>query len=371
MKVLIVSPYISTSKSLKFYQSQQLNLSKELVRLGLNVSIVTSKRYENEEDNIKIDGVDVDFLDVYKFFPEKRFNQPVMKRLWKYLKNSDCDIFQTSEFHSISTLVVTFFCFFYKKKMIIYQGIYKNSTNTVTKIFTRFWDFSFSFIISKVCCVSICKTNAAAEYLKERGIKKTVVIPVGVNTQIFNSINTKRELNKTLQLLMVGNLIPLKNHLFTLKALQLIKKEGINFNLTIIGRGNLYSQIESEIKTLNIHNNVVLIDKVPNTEMKNYYVNSDFTLMFSSTEIFGMTMLEAMACGSPFLTNFMPGAIDCIVDGKNGYKLKYNHFKDLFKELEKVFKAPTLDRVKIEKTTIKNFSWKNIAKIYSQLYTEL
>ena len=47
MKILIVSPYISTSKSLKFYQSQQINLAKELVKLNLDVTIVTANRFNN------------------------------------------------------------------------------------------------------------------------------------------------------------------------------------------------------------------------------------------------------------------------------------------------------------------------------------
>ena len=185
MKILIVSPYISTSKSLEFYQSQQINLASELVKLNVDVNIVTANRFNNSRETKVKDGVRIDYLKTAGWFPEKKFNQPLLIGLWGYLKKNDFDIVKTSEFHAVSTLVVSFFCFVFNKKMILYQGMYKDSDKWLKRVLFRVWDFLFGGLICKVTSLAICKTSAAANYLKHKGIKQTKVIPVGVNTTFF------------------------------------------------------------------------------------------------------------------------------------------------------------------------------------------
>ena len=153
----------------------------------------------------------------------------------------------------------------------------------------------FGKLICKVTNLAICKTSAAANYLKHKGIKQTKVIPVGVNTSFFNDNGLdKNKRNSKLKLLMIGSLIKRKNYNTTIKALKIVKQKGYNFELSIIGKGKLEASINDTIKCYNLENEINLIPEVPNTEMKHYYANSDFTMMFSYDEIFGMTILEAM-----------------------------------------------------------------------------
>lgn len=371
MKILIVSPYISTSKSLKFYQSQQINLAKELVKLNVNVSIVTANRNDNKRFTKVIDGVKIDYLSSSKFFPEKKINQPLLLGLWSYLKRSDFDIVQTSEFHNFSTLIVSFFCYLFNKKMIIYQGMYKDSNSRFKKIFFRIWEFLFGSMIIKSTALAICKTSESANFLNQKGIKNSKVIPVGVNVSMFNSLNLNIKKNKSkYKLLMVGSLIKRKNYIKTIEALELVKQSGYDFHLCIIGKGEMKSLIKEKIKNLNLNDNINLINAVPNNKMKHYYSDADFTMMFSHDEIFGMTILEAMACGCPFISNFEPGPKD-IINSTNGYKIYSNNSQKLADGLISIFNKKKLDRSVIEELTKANYSWHLIAKRYLMFYNKL
>lgn len=371
MKLLIVSPYISTSKSLEFYQSQQINLARELIKLNLKVTIVTSNRFDDDKTSEFKDGVRIDYLKTVKWFPEKNLNQPLLVGLWNYLKKCDFDIIQTSEFHNISTLFVTFFCLLHKRKMIIYQGMYKDSDKGIKSMLFKVWEFLFGGLIGKVTIKAICKTSAAANYLKNKGIKQTYVIPVGVNTSVFNSNGLVR--NKRVskyKLLMVGSLIKRKNYITTIKALKIVKQKGYNFELSIIGKGELEASIKDTIKYYNLIDDINLIAQIPNTKMKHYYTDADFTMMFSYDEIFGMTILEAMACGCPFISNFEPGPKD-IINSKNGYKIHSGDPNQLAQGLISLFNKEELDRQEIEKITNIEYSWYSIAQRYNKLYNQL
>lgn len=371
MNLVIVTPYISTSQNLKYYQSQQLNLAQQLNKFGLDVSIIAGKRLENLPSEDLIHGMKIKYLNVSRIVTEKRFNQVLLKGLWTELKRTNFDVVQSTEFHHLSTLLIALYCRIYKKKMIIYQGIYKDSDRFLIKLLTKIWDLFFSKLIISSSQYALCKTHSSATYLKAKGFKNVIILPVGVNIQLFNSVGLKRVntmqgsllgQNK-LKLLMVGNLIQRKNYLNTIKALHLLKNQ-FNFDLLIIGKGNQEEKLLGLIESLGLKNNIQLLNQVPNESMKKFYLKSDFTLMFSRNEIFGMTILESMACGCPFISNFEPGPKDIIVDGFNGYKIDSSSVNSLALGLKNTFEKPLLNRSFIERDTIEKFSWETIASKY-------
>ena len=166
------------------------------------------------------------------------------------------------------------------------------------------------------------------------------------------------------------SLIKRKNYITTIKALKIVKQRGYNFELSIIGKGELETSIKEAIKYYSLFNEINLIQAIPNTELKHYYANSDFTMMFSYDEIFGMTILEAMACGCPFISNFEPGPND-IINSNNGYKIRSDSPYQLAEGLISIFNKENLDRHVIEETTKMNYSWKAISKSYLNIYSDL
>jgi glycosyltransferase involved in cell wall biosynthesis len=365
-KILIVTSYISTSKNLKFYQSQQINLAKELIKKGLDVSIISGKRYKDMPNHQIIDDVKIEFLKVSKFFPEFLFNQTVLKNLWRSLKKNKPDIIQSSEYHSFITLVCAVFVFFNKNsKLIIYQGIYTDSDNFILKAFNILWDLLFGKIIKSQTNLVVCKTRKSEIYLQSKNFKKSCVIPVGVNTQLFYPLMTQRS-DSLVSFLVVGNLIKLKNYSFIIKSFYFFKMKSINFEVKIIGKGPLRESLINEIRSFGLENNISIIEDIPNYEMINYYNLADFTLSLSIKEIFGMTILESLSCGTPVLSNFMPGPTDIIKDGFNGFNL--NTPTEFSNELVNVLNKNNFHSKQIANDTKAKYGWESIANKYLTLY---
>lgn len=370
MKILIVSSYLSTSKSLSFYQSQQINLAGEIYKLGYDISILAGKRQNSDPDKLTIDNINIEILTTYKFLPESLFNQTIIKGLWSKLKFINPDIIHTSEYQTLTTLIISLYSIIFKKKMIIYQGIHNDSDKLLVRILSKIWDFFLGNLIIKATSICVCKTSAAIKYMKSKGFEKLSLIPVGVNIKDFNYQTTHKP-NDEINFLVVGNLIPLKNHDLIINVMSSLLKKGVKFKLKIIGKGFLKDYLINLIKKNNLIEFVEIIENIPNSKMKLYYCFADYTLSFSKKEIFGMTILESLSCGTPVISNYTPGPVDVIEDGINGFKIKEQSAEEISSKLINVFKNNKFNKSEISLQTQHKYSWSVIAKKYEILYKQL
>ena len=83
-------------------------------------------------------------------------------------------------------------------------------------------------------------------------------------------------------------------------------------------------------------------------------------------EPFGLTMIEAMACGCPVVA-FNKGSIpEIIKDGETGYVVN-----DVDEMIEAVKKIKSISRAKTRDYALKNFNSKIMAKGYERVYKEV
>ncbi len=344
----------------------------ELIKLGIHVDIITLKRANDAPSVDRLEqGIAIYRLPLLSKWLEKTLRQPVMKYLWRQLKKGNYDFIQSSEDFALTTLSAAFYSLFSKSRLIIYQGLYAYSDKKVIKLLMIGCDLIAGPILRYACSVAVCKTNMASQYLQRKGFKRVRVIPVGVNTSLFSP--GRNENTGTYELLTVGNLIPLKNYTLLLDVFRQLSNIKPDIRLTIIGTGPEESKIINYLKQYNLLDRVKMIKKVPNSKMQRYYSRSDIFLLFSNIEIFGMVMLEAMACGCPVVTTPTPGALDIIVDDINGMILKdknpydiANRINRLLHNKEKLLKIGEEARKSVQK----KFTWTIIAKQYFDLYSE-
>ncbi len=373
MKIAIVSDYISSAKNLEFYQSQQLNLAVELSKLGLNVDIICAKRNstdgacEQVNEHIKIFR-----LSTVMSRSDRFLKQPIMVGLWRRLKDGNYDIVQSSECHSISTFLSGLYALFRKKRLIIYQGVYRYSDNILVKIAMVLNNIVFRPVLKRACWMAVCKTTEARKYLQKHvRLSRTCVIPVGVDSSRFHA-DSKGESN-SLELLAVGNLLPLKNYPLVIEVLHELAKIRSEVRLTIIGSGPDKEKIRRLAEEKSIADKIRMIEKVPNSKMRDFYNRADLLLLLSKIEIFGMVILEAMACGCPVMASAAPGASDIIKDNINGFIVSKMEPSDIASRISRIFD----DNMKlgiIRKNAVRNirekYLWPLIAKRYYDLYHE-
>ena len=104
-------------------------------------------------------------------------------------------------------------------------------------------------------------------------------------------------------ILSVSTLYRFKNYLNLIRAFHILKdKYAVARQLVIIGatpQPDYVAEIQSLITELNLTGEVVLIPGVPHHELPTWYSAADLYAFPSLCETFGLTQLEAMACGVP------------------------------------------------------------------------
>lgn len=146
--------------------------------------------------------------------------------------------------------------------------------------------------------------------------KVRVVYP-GLNPA-FLSEATPEELNTASSayrltppyLAYIGNLHPRKNLATLVEAFSILKKNGLEHRLAVIGGGGLgrlndteYRKLMARVENLGLQEQVIFTGYVPDERLKCLLVQADMLVYPSIYEGFGLPPLEAMACGVPVITS--------------------------------------------------------------------
>jgi len=160
--------------------------------------------------------------------------------------------------------------------------------------------------------------------------KKIYIIPPGVDLELFKPIDQKEareEINIQDDLkviLFVGRLERLKGLDTLLEALSMIDQEKINL-LVVGGLYNIseVTRLKKLCNEFNLLEKVHFIGSINRTDLKYYYNSSDICVLPSYYESFGLSALEAAACGVPVVASKKGGLSSIVIDKKTGYLLQW------------------------------------------------
>jgi L-malate glycosyltransferase len=161
------------------------------------------------------------------------------------------------------------------------------------------------------------QTGASAERVE--------IIPHGVDTDVFHrSEYAARELGLSadrINLLYVGRLSPEKNVSLLIRAVGKLNDDAWepNFQLHLVGTGPQEQELRSLVTRLRLGTQVVFHGRLPLADLPRWYSAADAVVLPSKSEGLPRVMLEAMACGTPFIGTRISGVVDHIRDGENGF----------------------------------------------------
>lgn len=141
---------------------------------------------------------------------------------------------------------------------------------------------------------------------------------------IYNGINITETLQKSKEecdlsfedksyLVCVGRLDKNKNYILLIKALAVLKQNGINYNLVLVGTGDEKNNLVEEAEKLGISDRVYFTGY--QTNPYKYISHAKLLCVTSISEGWGMVITEAMALGIPFVTTPVAGASEELADG--------------------------------------------------------
>jgi glycosyltransferase involved in cell wall biosynthesis len=171
----------------------------------------------------------------------------------------------------------------------------RNSLNTLL----RFNSLS-NYMFSKARKIFVT-TEQSAYYINSKFKHKINIFPaIGITLEYPKKV-VNNELNSTLQLLYVGQFIYWKGLQICLDALKILTDKGINFKLTLVGKGCEEDVLRKKIKDLNLEPCVEWINWIPHNELAKVYTKNDLFLFPSLHDSGGMVVLEAMSLGLPIV----------------------------------------------------------------------
>jgi len=379
-KIALIWPSITTlGESDKYYNVQAYGLARELANRGFEVCIFTSQRMLNKDKNIghAIYKNRENYKIVYlpTLFNSPKY--PILKKLLHELKCFSPCIVQSVEDISPSTWTGFIYSKLYKKPFFVYQGIYCHPTNFT--LLSQIIRSIFLKILYKKTTMFLTKSTAAKNFLMQCGVKKDKirVVYVGFNSKNFHFVKSDLLYNLSgfskdrLILLSIGKLMPHKNHRAMILAVKKLKEIYPKISLVIIGNGPLLSTYQHLISKLNLDHYVrIVTTKIPQQEMAKIYSSAYIYLCVSLKEIFGMTVLEAMACGTPVIGSNIGGMKDIIQSGKNGFLIDPRDIDGLCDCILKLLKDQRM-RAKFSKCAIeisKRFDWSVIVSNFLRCY---
>ena len=187
------------------------------------------------------------------------------------------------------------------------DGVFKNLDHH-KKAYSKFHEV--------ICVSKIVKHGVEKKY----GVKNAKVIYNPINREkILKLSNEKiddiKSTNK-FKLISVGRLAEQKGYDRLLRVFKRLNDQGLDLQLSIIGSGEKYNELNDYIEKNNLSDKVFLLGYRENPYK--YVKNSDLFVCSSISEGFSLVIGEAMAVGVPVISVACPGPNEVIGFGEYG-----------------------------------------------------
>ena len=234
------------------------------------------------------------------------------------------------------------------------------------------WKGIFGYWIEKRASKLPNKIITISEHTKDKLINKLkvnpnkiIVIPNAINIKEIEKVKPSKEHS---DIIFAGRLLSHKNVDTLIKSISIMQKQTKNKDIKciIIGDGPEMQNLKFLTKQLNLQKNILFKGFVKeNKEVIALIKSSKVFVLPSTREGFGISVIEANACGIPVITisHKDNASKDLITQDKNGYVCKLNE-KDIAEAISQALKKKDWSTKKY----IQKYDWSNIITQFKEVY---
>jgi len=245
------------------------------------------------------------------------------------------------------------------------------------KLYDILWGYRLLEDTSRVIAVA----DIEAEQYRSMGVSKDKIeiVPNGIDWAEFDNLPRRGGFRKKWSIddsqrivLYLGRIHKIKGLDLLVKAFAEIDQEINNIKLAIIGPDDGYlPTLRKLIRELGIEEQVLLTGPLYGRDKLNAYVDADIYVLPSFYEIFGVTVLEACACGTPVIVTDRC-SIANIIDSQAGLVVPYDK-KSLGKAILALLNNDNIRRDFGNKGRLlvrEKFQWDKIMKQMERVYLD-
>jgi glycosyltransferase involved in cell wall biosynthesis len=255
------------------------------------------------------------------------------------------------------------------------------------------WGVTTSYIREKALWsaadrLAAVSTSVKSDLIGRYGMpeEKIRLVYNGVDAELFRPIERpefpeKQKVEGKKVVLYVGHFGLRKGLPFLIRAMKTVCAEVPDSILVCVGgvpswlpKGDYWSYLNGLIEQNELKGKVILLDRVANEKLPNYYSMASVLVLPSYYEAFPKVLIEAMACEKPAISSRMGGTQDSIEDGVNGFLVNYADPGDIARAIITVLEDEGLARRMgaIGRRRVTNdFTWSAVARRFDSIYDEV
>ncbi len=202
----------------------------------------------------------------------------------------------------------------------VFQGYFRSFTS-------RFFVAIERFLAKRSDCLVAVSDHVREEICGRYGLaskERVRVIPVGLDLTSFLRVNGRGDrlrselgLSPEIQLIgMVGRLVPIKNHPFFLRAVEVLVQKNRNLHCVIVGGGEEETVLKRMVKEKGISSFVTFLGW--RKDLADIYSDLDLVVLTSLNEGTPVSLIEAMASGKAVVATSVGGVPDVVGEGVTG-----------------------------------------------------
>jgi len=223
-------------------------------------------------------------------------------------------------------------------------------------------------------CIFEAISDSTAKDLIKRGISpdKIRIVNCGMDHELYYYDNSVEKCTEP-TILYLGRIKKYKSVDVIIKAMPKILKKISAARLIVVGSGDYQKALENIADILGISRNVVFTGFVSSAEKVSWMRRSHVIVNPSPKEGWGLTNIEANACGTPVIASDADGLRDSVCDGETGYLFPYGNTDLLAEKVIKVLDNESL-RKNLSENSIKwakTFTWERAALQTMEIVDEI
>lgn len=220
---------------------------------------------------------------------------------------------------------------------------------------------------------TVAVSPSTIQDLEERGFPRGTIamVPNGVDLESLRPDPGGHRYSEP-TLLYIGRLKRYKGVDLILRSVAALRRRGVAVRLLVAGKGDHLERLEALKARLGLGDTVRFLGYVSEEEKINLLQRSWIHVLTSPKEGWGISIMEAAACGTPSVASDSPGLRDAVRDGETGLLVPHGDLAALTGALEGLLRDATA-RARMglaARSHAEGFAWEESARSMEHILRE-